>query len=323
VFSKKSKMVSSSLSIKSLKRKVPIIIIIILFFYVGFILYGDIDKISEEFSKIKLELIFAVLSLSVISLVVRGYRQYAFLKAIGIRIGVLDNFKLYLAGMAMIVTPLGSGELIKSHYLKKNYGEPISKTAPLVLMERFHDFLATTSILCVILAIMFLWQSAVIVGLSGTLLVIVFVIIRNKNLLNKFQKKLSKIKFVNKFIPTLEFNESLEALTNSKMVSKAWSISIVAFLFDAMAVYIGFLAFDVDLGYLLTTQMYFTSLISGALTFLPAGIGVTEGSFVALLSLHGIDFSLSSSIVLFTRLTTIWFATIIGFVLTHFVLKKE
>ena len=73
----------------------------------------------------------------------------------------------------------------------------------------------------------------------------------------------------------------------------------------------------------LTTQMYFTSLVSGALTFLPAGIDVTEGSFVALLSLHGIDFSLSASIVLFTRLTTIWFATIIGIVLTRLVLKKE
>jgi len=309
------------LSINSVKRKVPIIIIIILFFYVAFVLYGDINKISEEFSKLKLELIFAVLSLSVISLVVRGYRQYVFLKAIGITISILDNFKLYLAGMAMIVTPLGSGELIKSHYLKENYGEPISKTAPLVLMERFHDFLAATSILCVILAIVFLWQSAVIVGLSAFLLVFIFMIIRNRNLLNKFQKKLSKIKFINKFIPTLEFNESLADLTNSKIVIKAWSISIVAFLFDAMAVYVGFLAFDVDLGYLLTTQMYFTSLVSGALTFLPAGIGVTEASFVALLSLHEIDLSLSSSIVLFTRLTTIWFTTILGFIATRFVLK--
>jgi len=315
--------VSSSLSINSVKRKVPIIIILILFFYVGFVLYGDINKISEEFSKIKLELIFVVLSLSVISLVVRSYRQYAFLKAIGITISILDNFKLYFAGMAMIVTPLGSGELIKSHYLKESYGEPISKTAPLVLMERYHDFLATTSILCVILAIVFLWQSAVIVGLSASLLVFIFVIIRNRNLLNKFQKKLSKIKFINKFIPTLEFNESLADLTNSKMVIKAWSISIVAFLFDAMAVYVGFLAFDIDLGYLLTTQMYFTALVSGALTFLPAGIGVTEGSFVALLSLHDIDFSLSSSIVLFTRLTTIWFTTILGFIATRFVLKMR
>jgi len=310
------------LSINSVKQKVPIIIIIILLFYVGFVLYGDINKISEEFSKLKIEFIFAVLSLSAISLAVRSYRQFVFLKVMGIKISFSENFKLYLAGMAMIVTPLGSGELIKSHYLKENYGEPISKTAPLVLMERYHDFLATTSTICVILAIVFLWQSAVIAGLSSTLLIIIFVIIRNRNLLNKFQKKLSKIKFINKFIPTLEFNESLEALTNSKMVGKAWSISIVAFLFDAMAVYVGFLAFDIDLGYLLTTQMYFTSLVSGALTFLPAGIGVTEGSFVALLSLHGIDFSLSSSIVLFTRLTTIWFATIIGFISTRFVLKK-
>jgi len=37
----------------------------------------------------------------------------------------------------------------------------------------------------------------------------------------------------------------------------------------------------------------------------------------------GLELSLASSIVLFTRLTTIWFATITGFIAYHFVLKLK
>jgi len=306
-----------------MQKKFPIVIILILLFYVAFILYGDINEISEEFSKIKIEFIFIVLAMTAISLTVRGYRQFVLLKHIGIQITPRDNFTIYLAGMAMIVTPLGSGELIKSHYLKERYGEPVSRTIPLVLMERFHDFLATISILVVILFVIFLWQSLVIVVISSLLIGTLFVIIRNRNLLNKFQNKLSKIRFIGKFIPTLEFNDSLESLTGSKITAKSWAISSVAFLFDALAVYLGFLAFNLDLGFLSTTQMYFTALISGALSFLPAGIGITEGSFIVLLSLQDIEISQSSSIILFTRLTTIWFGTIVGFVATRFVLKRN
>jgi len=305
------------------KSKVPIIIILILLFYVVFLLYADINKITEEFSKIKFEYIFAVLVIESLSLTIRGFRQLHLLKKIGINISLKDNFIIYLAGMAMIITPLGSGELIKSHYIKQKYQEPISKTAPLVLVERYHDFLATTTILLIITSIVFLWQSALIIGISSGLLISIYIIARNRILLNKFLKKIVKIRFFEKITPDLEFSESLSKLTSPKITLDVWLISILAFFIDAGAVYVAFLAFNQDLGFLLTTQIYFTSIVSGALSFLPAGIGVTEGSFVSLLMLQNIDFSLASSLVLFSRLTTIWFATILGFIATRFVLKKN
>jgi len=100
-------------------------------------------------------------------------------------------------------------------------------------------------------------------------------------------------------------------------------ISIGGWSLDSLAVYIGFLAFNVDLGYLLTSQIYFTSLGYGILSLIPGGIGVTEGMADYLLVKQGLDLSIASSLIIFTRLTTLWFATIIGVIFTRYALKQK
>jgi len=56
---------------------------------------------------------------------------------------------------------------------------------------------------------------------------------------------------------------------------------------------------------------------------LPGGIGVTEEVFDYLLVNQGLDLSIASALVIFTRLTTLWSATIIGFIFTRYALKQK
>ena len=87
--------------------------------------------------------------------------------------------------------------------------------------------------------------------------------------------------------------------------------------------YIGFLALGVDLGYVLTSQIYLTSLGYGVLSLLPGGIGVTEGVADYLLVQQGLTISVASSLVIFTRLVTIWSATGVGLIFTRFASKQK
>ena len=59
---------------------------------------------------------------------------------------------------------------------------------------------------------------------------------------------------------------------------------------------------------------YSSSLIVGALSFIPGGLGVAEGSLIGLFSLQNIDFSEAIVIVVLIRFFTLWFSTIVGFV---------
>lgn len=306
-----------------LKNKAIIIMILIMVFYVGIVIYSDVNKISERFQEIKIEFIGVILLVELLSLAIRSFRQQKFLNDLGIKLSFLTNFKIYLAGMSMIFTPGGTGTLIKSHFLKRNYGFTISKVLPVALLERYHDLLAVTTILFFSLLVLYNWPSALIVVIATALLVSIYLIIRKKDLLIKCQQNLTKLKFLSKFVPGPELNESIDHLSRPKITALGWLISIVSWMVDAAAVYLAFLSFNQDFGFIQTTQLYFTSLGYGAISLLPGGIGVTEGSFIGLLTATGLELSTSSALVFFVRITTIWFATILGFISIRFVLNKK
>jgi glycosyltransferase 2 family protein len=301
--------------------KLIISVILFLAFYIAFIFFSDIGKVSSEFIKIKIEFVFVSILFTTLSLLTRSFRQKKLLDVLGIKISMRKNISLFFSGMSMIITPLGVGGLIKSHFLKKNYNQSISKTAPVVFFERFNDLFAVITILTIVLTLNYFWQGAVLLGIGCSLLVILYLIMSNKVFLQFFQKRIKKIKFLNNFLPNPEFYDAFSIFTKKETTFSIWIISVVSFTFDAIAVYFGFLAFGQNIGFIEITGYYFSSILFGAISFLPAGIGITEGSFVGLLVSHDLELYLASSIVLLIRFTTIWFATIVGFIAYRFVLK--
>ncbi len=305
-----------------IKNKTIYIIFGIICIYIVFLLYSDITKISEHFLKINLAFLLIVLPIEVFSFFIRSFRQKILLDEIGIKISLLTNFKIYVAGLSMTVTPGGSGNIIKSHFLKKSFNYSNSKTLPLVFVERFHDFLAVTTIISITLFFSYIWQSFALVSFASIFLIIIYLIIREKYFLDLFLSKIKKIKFLSKFVPTSEFTESLILLTSWKTTLKSWLISIISWSIEIFSFYIVFKTFGINLNFIEVGQVVYTSILVGALSFLPGGIGFTEGSLIALLIERGYELSIVTAVVLMLRLVTIWFATFFGFVFTHKFLKN-
>ena len=306
-----------------IKRNIIWIILASLFFYVVLILFSDASKISDHFFHIRIELIFLVFLFVILSHIIKSFRQKDFLQMVDEKIPFKQNLIIYLAGLSLITTPGGIGTFIKSKYLKHKFGIPNNKSISVIFLERYHDLLAATTIILFSLLVSFSWISTTLVIISSFLLLGVYLIITKLNVFSFVRNKLLKIKFLAEKLPEVGPNESFFILTRPKAMTKGWLISIGGWSLDSLAVYIGFLAFNVDLGYLLTSQIYFTSLGYGILSLIPGGIGVTEGMFDYLLVKQGLDLSIASSIVIFTRLTTMWFVTIIGIIFTRYALKLK
>ena len=306
-----------------LKDKGIGIIIIIMIVYIGIIFYSDISKISATFFEIRYEFVGIILSLELISLMLRSYRQKKFLESSDIKLSFLANFKICLIGMAMLVTPGGAGMLIKSHFLKKKFGLSISKTAPTVFAERYHDFLALTTILIFSLIFTFTIEAAISGVIAFVLLIIVYIIFTNNKWLKKIEEKIRKIKFFkNSFPANLEITNSVNSLKTRNSMISGWLISTILWSIDAIAIYFGFVAFNLEIGIFEAVQIFFTALMYGTISFLPAGIGVTEGIFIGLLLSNNLELSIATSLILFIRLTTIWFYTLLGFIALKLTIKR-
>ena len=310
-------------SLDLIKGKIIWVVLGSLFFYVVLILFSDASKISDHFIHIRIELIFLVFLFGILSHIIKSFRQKDFLQMVDEKIPFKQNLIIYLAGVSLIATPGGIGTFIKSKFLKRKFGIPNNKSISVIFLERYHDLLATTTIILISFSISFSWISATLVIISSFLLILVYLLICNMKTFSFIHNKLLKIKFIAKRLPEVGPDESFFILTRPKAMTKGWLISIGGWSLDSLAVYIGFLAFNVDLGYLLTSQIYFTSLGYGILSLIPGGIGVTEGMADYLLVKQGLDLSIASSLVIFTRLTTLWFATIIGVIFTRYALKQK
>lgn len=304
-----------------MKGSIVWIILSSVILYVAIIIFSDISEISEQFLHVKIELVFLVFGIVVLSHIIKMFRQKELLQMVDEKITLKQNFVIYLAGLSLIFTPGGIGIFIKAHFLKQKFNIENDKSFPVIFLERFHDLLGATTIIFVSLLISFNWLSASLVVISSFLVLGVYVLISNLDVFSFVQKKLSKIKFVAEKLPKFSPNKSFFILTRPKSMIKGWLISIAGWTLDSFAVYVGFLAFNIDLGYVLTSQIYFTSLGYGILSLIPGGIGVTEGIAEYMLVKQGLAISVASSIVIFTRLATIWFATSVGIVSTRFAFK--
>lgn len=304
-------------------NKAIIIVFLILVFYIGFIAYSDFSKFSSNIGQFKFEFLPIILGLSFASYFMMGIRQKILLKRLGIELEIKESLLLYFSGLSMSVTPGGVGEAIKSYYLKKKYGHSVSKTFPLVFIERFHDLAVVISVIVFTLIFLQISEVIIIVSIIIPLIIIAYILVRIKKLFIKTINFFKRIKKLEKVFDNISKSyDGMYEMLDPKTTIKVWAIGIVSQVFFALSIYSIFLAFDQDFGFIFTTEVVYSSILFGAISLLPGGVGLTEISTVNFLTDKGMEISLATSIVIMTRLATIWFSTIMGLITTKIFLKK-
>jgi len=306
-----------------LKNKVLITIFGIVFLYAILTMFSGVEQMIEFYKNLELFYLLPIISITLFSMFIRSIIQRYLLNKIGIKISIKESYCLFISALSMVVTPGGAGLVVKSLFIQRKYGHSTSKSMPIVLAERFYDFLGVVAVIIFTLFLIFSIESFIIVLVSSIFLIILIFLIKNKNSQSIIKSVIRKIKFLNKRIPDdSEFYSSMDKIFKNKIILTV-GLSIIALTFlDGLVFYFGFLAFKVDLGYFHSVQIFYTSILYGAITFIPGGVGVTEVSFIGLLSKYGIEFALATSIIVFLRLTTIWFLTGLGYITSFFFLKK-
>lgn len=304
-------------------NKAIIIVFLILVFYIGFIAYSDFSKFSSNIGQFKFEFLPIILGLSFASYFMMGIRQKILLKRLGIELEIKESLLLYFSGLSMSVTPGGVGEAIKSYYLKKKYGHSVSKTFPLVFIERFHDLAVVISVIAFTLIFLQISEVIIIVSIIIPLIIIAYILVRIKKLFIKTINFFKRIKKLEKVFDNISKSyDGMYEMLDPKTTIKVWAIGIVSQVFFALSIYSIFLAFDQDFGFIFTTEVVYSSILFGAISLLPGGVGLTEISTVNFLTDKGMEISLATSIVIMSRLATIWFSTIMGLITTKIFLKK-
>ena len=305
-------------------NKIILFTIIIIIFYVGILVYSDLNEISNHISLFQFTYLPIIFILMGIQLLLLGFKYHRMLKKIGVNLSVRQSVKIFIAGISLIATPGGAGTAIKSQILKSKYNIPISKSLPIIFMERLTELLG----ILFVLSIFFLWtnliESVIAIGLGFLFSLIMYLLVSKNKMFTSIRKILLKINKFKKLSDSLdESRESFSILSRKSVFAEMIGWSFFSKLAQFFAIYFIFLSLELDIGILNAGQIYYTSLVLGSLSLLPSGIIITESTMIAILVNHGVEISLASLLVIFTRLITTWLGTILGIIMLKIVQSEK
>jgi len=296
----------------------------VLIFYVIFIAYSDFQEFSINISQFDFSYLPIILAFVFLGIMIKSLRQQLLYKQIEVCISFKTGILLFISGLSMEATPGGSGELIKSYYLKKKFGYPLAKTFPTVIMERLLDLTGITGILLIVGLLLDNYSIILLMLILLFTLSLIFASGKKKKLFNFLLSIIEKIPILKK--QASSFSESYQVfgeLTSGKIMTKTLGLSFLVWMTDAIMIYFIFIGFNLNFDIIFSTFSMYSSLLLGVLTMIPAGIGVTEVSFVEILKSEGVDTATSTSLIILFRLVTIWFLTVLGFCATRYFLKNN
>ena len=296
------------------ENNIILMIVVAVAVYAIFLFISDYQKISDVVIDFRIEYLIPILSLVTVSWIPLILMWHLLLKKNGITIPFRKNILIWLSGSALSVTPGQVGELIKSQLIKTLYDIPRTKTAPVVLVEKFYAL--TGGIIAGIIGIIISGMDFNLVLFSITILSVIFFLIYYRPVFQYGLKRITKFKFFSKYSDNI--TDSYEILRNSTgpgIASICIVLAISYWILVSLAVYLTLLAFGIEgTSFLKTISIYTSSVVIGVISFIPGGLGITEGSLVGLFTLEGIDVSLALILSVIIRLVTLWYSISIGFI---------
>lgn len=298
-----------------LKQAETVAVVTAALFAAGAALAGillGMDEVLALLGRLSPWLIGGMLALSLVNYGLRAWRWHLFGRKIGVELPFGRTLLYYAAGFALTTTPGKLGELLRLWLLERGHGHPYQRTAPLFIGDRVGD---ANAILLLCLAGLgafggHVWTTAgalLLVG-AGTLLLLKPRLLARPLLLaygavGRWPRLFAGVR--TSLRHTARFFTPRLYLAALLLGTAGWLAECLAFhaLLEA-------------LGAAVTVQqavfVFAFSMLVGAASMLPGGLGSTEAVMVGLLAAIGVEIPTAVAAAVVIRATTLWFAVGLG-----------
>jgi uncharacterized protein (TIRG00374 family) len=280
--------------------------------YLGFVLWTGWDAVVHAVSQIGWGVTLLALALSMVNYILRFVRWQLYLAQLGHKLPLAEHFKIYMAGFSMTIVPGKVGETIRSLFLKA-HGVDYAKSVAVFFSEQGSNLISM-----VLLAAAGAWVYPVaqpfVLGLSAVL-VVMLVLLQQARLLLLIERWGARVlpvrlaQIVHAAVTTVQH---AGRCLRFPILPMGIIIGMVAWGAEGLALYFMLHSLGSDISLQTAMFIYAFSMLVGAISFLPGGLGGVEASMVALLMLQQLDQAHAVAVTLLVRLTTLWFAIALG-----------
>lgn len=287
-------------------------------------IYGDTRELGARLARYSWWTFAAALALASFNYLVRFARWSLYLRHRGISVPRRTSAEIFVAGLALSVTPGKLGELIKSYLLRAAVGTPIATSAPIVIAERVTDLVALLLLGLVGFAFYGIAGATVLIG--AALVALGLAVLAWPRLAHALIDLVTRPRRLAPRRDRLrEAYAGLQALVRPWPLAWGTALGVIAWLAECVGFALivgGFEGVGVPLA--LAMLIYASTTVAGALSFVPGGLLVTEAGMTLLLvsSSAGVDQATAAAATILTRLATLWFAVALGLVALALVRRR-
>jgi glycosyltransferase 2 family protein len=236
----------------------------------------------------------------------RFAKWHFYLRCLDIPVPWRPSLRVFLAGFTMAISPGKLGEVLKAVLVRELVGTPLSQTASIVMAERLTDVAGLLALGA--LGVTALPRGPALLGGIALALVGAVVALRAPAV-GRHARRLLPARLVE---PVRLFVHSGRALLTTYALVVALGLSVVSWFFECVAFSLVLDGVGTDLPLRVATFVYAFASLAGAVSMLPGGLGVAEGSLTGLLAGLGIPLPQAAAATLLVRGATLWLAVALG-----------
>lgn len=253
----------------------------------------------------------SIFALSLCNYGLRFARWHGYLHWLGHRLPVGRHLMVYLSGFALTTTPGKAGEGVRAVYLARR-DVPYAHSVAAMFAERLLDLLSIIALSSLALLSFTGYAAWVIVPLA--VLLGLLAVMHNRRLLRRAQARVAHPDHLWSRVAQVFVHawERAFVLLSWKPLLGGFLVGCLAWAAEGLSVYLIAARLGLSIAVVLAIGIYATSMLIGALSFVPGGLGSTEAAMTLLLKLSGIAATAALSVVLIARIATLWFAVAIG-----------
>lgn len=278
--------------------------------------FGNLLSALEEFNWIFLPVMLILVTTGYF---VRFIKWNFFLKNVDVHLPLKENLFVFFSGLSMIITPAKAGEIWKGWLIKDINGESLSKTIPVVIVDRVTDVIGL--ILLSLLGILY-YKSGVSVLLILVILFAAFIVAIKSE---KISGRLISIMEgrAGKYSGDIkDMHQTFQKSMNWKYLFGMSVLSVAAWFLECLAIFLVIYGFGQSLSLVLSTFVFSFASLAGAVSLIPGGLGVAEATLSGLLVFFGLSSSIAVGAALIMRFGTLWYGAILGF-LVYLIFNKR
>ncbi len=280
--------------------------------YLVFFLWGGWHQVMSAIVQVGFNGIAIALGLSLVNYGLRFVRWQKYLVQLGHPVNAAESLRIYIAGFSLTIVPGKLGETIRSVLLKQ-HGIPYQKSLAAFLAEQVSNL---ASLLLLAAVGLWIYPQAQFVVVLITVLVIAGLVVLQQT---RWLRALSLV--ARKRLPEKAgklMGQGIEIMLHSRrcfnlpMLLYGIGMGLIAWSAEGIALYYIMHILGSELPLQTALFIYAFSMLVGAVSFMPGGLGGTEATMIALLMLNQTTQPVAVAATILLRLATLWFAVVLG-----------